>query len=76
MNRESLYKPTTWAPTERLDRLKESDEALTKDDVEVLFAVYCEGCENAGVKPDLVDFGSWLAGANEYREVGFAEVVW
>lgn len=72
-----LYEFGTWAPTPRLQRFQESAYvSFTKADLLILWDVYLEGCAEAGVGADMVDFGMWVSGTGPYASEDPATIYW
>jgi len=76
-----LYEPCTYAPTERLQQLREGITPLTFRDVQELWSTFREGTASAGTPEEgifetLVDFGMWLSGKGYFEDCEPAEVVW
>jgi hypothetical protein len=64
-------------PTERMKELRDPECGEFKfADLLVLWEVYKEGTADAGVHPNMVDFGSWVSATKEYEGLQPAEVVW
>jgi hypothetical protein len=75
----ALYEWGTYAPTERLRRLRGGEIGplpLEEKDVLDLYAAFCTGSADAGFAPTLVDFGMWLAGKGAFEGQEPAEIVW
>lgn len=72
--KRTLFEFATYAPTPRLQGLREGVIGLTRDDVLALYAEFVQGSLDAGVYPTLIDFGNWLAGTEPFETP--ADVVW
>jgi hypothetical protein len=73
-----LYEFGTWAPTPRLQALRKegASASFTKDELLILWDVYLEGCAEAGVGADMVDFGMWVSGTGPYASEDPATIYW
>ena len=70
----ALYTPPTYERTAHLEALATGAKPLSFGDVRALWATYCEGCDDAGVPPTLVEFGQWMAGTPPFERP--ADLVW
>lgn len=71
-----LWQWGTYAPTPRLERLRDGSEAMTANDAAILFAMFVEGSADSGVPPTMLDFGQWVSGTGAFDGCEPADVMW